>query len=140
MVAVVFYEKPGCLTNAGQKALLADCGCELTVRNLLTEPWTEVSLYEFLRALPVAQWFNPAAPRIKSGEIDPAAQDTGSAMTLLLGDPLLIRRPLLDTGFGKTAGFDDSVILRRLGVCPESAARHQGCSNPGDAHGCGQAE
>lgn len=140
MAAVVFYEKPGCLTNARQKALLAGCGCELTVRNLLTEPWTEASMYEFLRALPVAQWFNPAAPRIKSGEIDPAAQDMRSAMTLLLGDPLLIRRPLLDTEFGKTAGFDDPTVLVPLGVYPEAAARHQGCSQPADTHGCGRAE
>ena len=64
MPAVVFYEKPGCLTNARQKALLERHGCRLTVRNLLSEPWTEARLYEFLQQKPVVQWFNPAAPKI----------------------------------------------------------------------------
>ena len=69
MPAVVFYEKPGCLTNARQKALLERHGCELTVCNLLSEPWSETRLYAFLENRPVAEWFNPAAPKIKSGEI-----------------------------------------------------------------------
>ena len=82
MSAVVFYEKPGCLTNARQKALLRSGGCELTVRNLLTEPWTEARLHAFLEALPVREWFNPGAPKIKSGEIDPALQNFAFSMTL----------------------------------------------------------
>jgi nitrogenase-associated protein len=130
MPAVVFYEKPGCLTNARQKRLLASRGCELTVRDLLTEPWTAAHLYEFLRAKPVAHWFNPSAPRIKSGEIDPVVLDEASAMDLLLRDPLLIRRPLLDTEYGKTAGFDDAVLLARLGVNVDFAQSHQACLKP----------
>lgn len=140
MPAVVFYEKPGCLTNAKQKALLESHGCDLTVRNLLSEPWTESRLYAFLRNRPVAEWFNPAAPRIRSGEIDPQAQDVRSAMALLLQDPLLICRPLLDAGFAKAAGFDDLAILGRLGVSADeirngyrSCARQDdsGCAEPG---------
>lgn len=137
MSAVVFYEKPGCLTNAAQKALLERHGCRLTVRNLLSEPWTEARLYAFLGDKPVAQWFNPAAPKIKSGEIDPHAHDPHSAMALLLREPLLIRRPLLDTPFGKAAGFDDSVLLRRLGVGADTVNdKHQTCARPDDNAGC----
>ncbi|WP_373507198.1 hypothetical protein [Thiocapsa sp.] len=40
MSSVLFYEKPGCLSNAKQKALLASLGHRVTVRNLLAEPWT----------------------------------------------------------------------------------------------------
>ncbi len=138
MPAVVFYEKPGCLTNARQKTLLASRGCELTVRNLLTEPWTEERLYLFLAARPVAEWFNPVAPRVTSGEIDPAAQDRDSAMALLLADPLLIRRPLLETEFGNSAGFDDVALLTRLGVYNDVSETHQGCSKSGDAPACAQ--
>ena len=136
MSAIVFYEKPGCLTNARQKALLRSRGCELTVRNLLTEPWTEARLYAFLGSLPVQDWFNPSAPKIKSGEIDPALQDATSAMALLLDDPLLIRRPLLDTEFGKTAGFDNAAILTPLGVYADIGDAHQSCSKPDDASAC----
>ena len=137
MHAVVFYEKPGCLTNARQKALLEGRGCELTVRNLLAEPWTATRLYAFLSNRPVAEWFNPAAPRIKSGEIDPQLQDRDSALALLLKEPLLIRRPLLDTGFGKTAGFDDITVLRPLGIsADELGAGIHSCSRPGNESGC----
>lgn len=138
MTAVVFYEKPGCLTNARQKTLLARSGCELTVKNLLTEPWTETALYAFLRARPVAEWFNDSAPRVKSGEIDLQAQDEASALALLLADPLLIRRPLLDTVFGKTAGFDDAGILKPLGVLDAVDERHQACSKPAAQAACAE--
>ncbi len=136
MPAVVFFEKPGCLTNARQKALLEGHGCKLTVRNLLAEPWTESRLYDFLGGRPVAEWFNPNAPRIKSGEIDPFRQDRASAMALLLQDPLLIRRPLLDTEFGKTAGFDDVTLLARLGVSAEIDEKSQRCARPDDSAAC----
>lgn len=136
MSDIVFYEKPGCLTNAKQKSLLQSRGYKLTVRNLLTEPWTEIRLYEFLGNMPVADWFNSAAPMIKSGQINPHEQDKASAMALLLEEPLLIRRPLLDTRFGKTAGFDNSAILSSLGIYPDADDRYQLCSKPGDTTGC----
>ena len=137
MAAVVFYEKPGCLTNAKQKALLKQHGCELTVRDLLSEPWTEQRLFAFMAHRPVAQWFNPAAPKIKSGEIDPDTLDQHSAMTFLLKEPILIRRPLLDTEFGKAAGFDDTELLQRLGVRAEQFGDgKQACSRPDDDAGC----
>jgi nitrogenase-associated protein len=136
MTVVVFYEKPGCLTNARQKALLRAHGCELSVRDLLSEPWTGARLGAFLEQLPVSHWFNPAAPRIKSGEIDPAAHDRHSALALLLSDPLLIRRPLLDTEFGKTAGFDDPRVLKPLGVYNQVVAEHRDCARTRDASSC----
>jgi nitrogenase-associated protein len=134
---VVFYEKPGCVTNARQRALLERHGCSLQVRNLLTEPWTEARLYEFLRGLPVADWFNPAAPAIRSGRVDPQAEDQHSALALLRADPLLIRRPLLDTRFGKTAGFADTELLRALGIPrAEPGAGYRDCARPTAATGC----
>lgn len=138
MNAVVFYEKPGCLTNARQKALLRAHGCELSVRDLLSEPWTEARLYTFLCTLPVAHWFNTAAPRVRSGEVDPAMLDAHSALALLLEDPLLIRRPLLDTAFGRIAGFDDPAILKALGVYEFVSADHSGCSAPRADSDCPQ--
>lgn len=137
MSVVVFYEKPGCVTNARQRALLERHGCRVKVRNLLTEPWTGVRLYEFLRGLPVADWFNPAAPAVRCGRIDPRVQDRRSAMTLLRADPLLIRRPLLDTRYGKSAGFDDMELLFRLGIPrAASATGFRDCARPAADDGC----
>ena len=139
MSAVVFYEKPGCVTNAKQKAMLERRGCRLTVRNLLSEPWNEERLYGFLHQLPVAEWFNPAAPKIKTGEIVPEALDIRSAMMLLLREPILIRRPLLETEHGKTAGFDDAQRLTNLGIpVGEIDAGYQACSKPVETDGCPQ--
>jgi nitrogenase-associated protein len=68
---VFFYEKPGCATNARQRRLLEAAGHRVVARNLLAEAWTAERLREFFQGTPVTEWFNPAAPRIKSGEVDP---------------------------------------------------------------------
>src|SRR6266581_3640923 len=73
MATITFYQKPGCKTNARQKQLLEAAGHIVTAKSLLTEPWTDERLCGFFGSTSVASWFNPAAPRIKSGEIDPAA-------------------------------------------------------------------
>ena len=95
MAHLVFFEKPGCGGNAKQRALLEAAGHTLDRRNLLTAHWTRERLLEYLAALPVAQWFNRAAPRVKSGEVQPEQLDADSALALLLAEPLLIRRPLM---------------------------------------------
>jgi nitrogenase-associated protein len=92
MTALLFFEKPGCGGNARQKAALLAAGHTLQVRSLLAEPWTRERLLAFLAPLPVAQWFNRAAPRVKNGEVQPEALDADAALALLLAEPLLIRR------------------------------------------------
>jgi nitrogenase-associated protein len=116
MTMVVFYEKPGCLGNVKQKQMLARLGHRLHVHDLLSEPWTAERLRPFFGALPVAAWFNPTAPRVKSGEVDPAALDEAGALSAMLADPILIRRPLLDTTHGCCAGFEPGPVLDALGV------------------------
>ena len=113
---VTFYEKPGCSSNARQKRALQAAGCHVQAHDLLHEPWTAVRLRAFLAALPVAQWFNPAAPRVKSGEIDPNALTAHAALALLLAEPLLIRRPLIEVDGWRTAGYDAAVLEQRLGI------------------------
>jgi hypothetical protein len=53
MSKIIFWEKPGCRGNARQKEILLASGRELEVRNLLTEPWTEVALSLFFGDRPV---------------------------------------------------------------------------------------
>ncbi len=115
MSHITFYEKPGCANNARQKVQLLQSGHRLTVLNLLTESWTADQLRPFFGSRPVADWFNKASPRIKSGEIDPTAMDEDQALAAMLEDPLLIRRPLLQDGNIRTAGFDSSIVQLWLG-------------------------
>ena len=96
MTTITFYEKLGCVNNTKQKALLVAAGHQVIACNLLTEPWTEDRLQAFFGERPVAEWFNRAAPRVKSGEIIPEKFDANTALQLMLADPLLIRRPLIE--------------------------------------------
>jgi arsenate reductase-like glutaredoxin family protein len=156
MARIVFFEKPGCTGNLRQKRLLADAGHTVLARNLLTEPWTAERLRGFFGARPVAEWFNRNAPKVKpqtrrpwraalasipsakSGEVVPEALDAESAMALLLAEPLLIRRPLLEANGRQEAGFDPPRIHAWLGLgmtaqvpLSEDCARSQPCPAPG---------
>lgn len=128
MAAVLFYEKPGCINNTRQKKILLELGHEVSVRNLLTEPWSTDRLRVFFGQQPVAQWFNSSAPRIKSGEVQIQGLGESEALALMVEDPLLIRRPLIETEFGRMAGFDPCELLDSLGVMLERDQDLQTCS------------
>ncbi len=114
MRLVVFYEKPFCAANAKQKQILRESGCTLIERNLLEHGLDRESLKSFLSEMPVADWFNPAAPAIKNGTITPLALAEEEAMDLLMGDPILIRRPLMIIGTEKLCGFDSAKVSEVL--------------------------
>ncbi len=116
MTKVIFYEKPGCINNGKQKKLLLEAGHELEVNNLLTTPWTVETLYPFLKNVPLANWFNRTAPRIKSGEVVPENLDEAKALELMIEDPLLIRRPLIQVEDVYTVGFDQEKIDAWIGL------------------------
>jgi len=118
MAQVIFYEKPGCGNNTKQKALLASAGHEVIARNLLTETWTPERLLDFFGTRPVTEWFNRAAPRVKSGELLPELLGETEALQLMLADPLLIRRPLIEANGRREAGFDQQLIHGWLGLTP----------------------
>lgn len=124
---LVFYEKPGCMGNRRQRKLLEAASCRLQVRDLLTEHWTAESLLMFFAGLPVTQWFNTSAPRIKSGEIDIDAVDEQQALAMMLEEPLLIRRPLMQYGNHYQAGFEDGPVLTALGIRLNDDAGLDGC-------------
>ncbi len=131
MAHITFYEKPGCGGNARQKSLLRAARHTLDVRDLLSWSWTAEALLAFLAPLPVVQWFNQAAPRIKSGEINPAALDADAALALLLAEPLLIRRPLMALGEARMVGFDAAKVHAWVGLgsnAPAPGASLEGCA------------
>jgi nitrogenase-associated protein len=116
MATVIFYEKPGCVNNTKQKALLEAAGHTVKAHNLLTENWTVETLRPFFGDLTVAEWFNYTAPRIKSGEIIPTELDEQTALNLMLNDPLLIRRPLIQVGVRQKVGFNHNKIADWIGL------------------------
>ena len=134
MSTVIFYEKPGCATNARQKLMLAQAGHTVVAKSLLTEPWTGERLQAFFAGTAVAKWFNQASPRVKSGEIDCDAVDAATAISLMLADPLLIRRPLVEADGQRCAGFDREPIPLLLGS--RDGQDVQGCSRPNASASC----
>ena len=116
MAEVIFWEKPRCIGNATQKALLKASGHGLEVRNMLTEPWTAETLRPFFGSRPVAEWFNASSPRVKSGEIAPEALTGAEALALMLADPVLIRRPLMQVGGARMSGFRQAEVHAWIGL------------------------
>jgi nitrogenase-associated protein len=116
MAHVVFFEKPGCANNARQKRQLEAAGHTLSVRDLLREPWTAEQLLSFFGRRPVAEWFNRAAPKVKSGAIDPERLDAASAIALMLAEPILIRRPLMEAEGARAIGFDPAHVDAWIGL------------------------
>jgi nitrogenase-associated protein len=134
MAPIVFYEKPGCAGNARQKKVLQEAGYQLEVRSILAEPWTAESLLAFFADLPIAQWFNRAAPAIKSGAIHPNILDRQQALAVLLQDHLLIRRPLLVVAGRHLVGFDPQLVAEALGV--QLAEPMEQCARKDHATSC----
>jgi nitrogenase-associated protein len=118
VATIQFYQKPGCATNARQKRRLEAAGHVVIARSLLTEPWTAEALRGFFGSMLVKAWFNPASPRIKSGEIALEKLDSTNAIALMLDDPMLIRRPLVEADGQRCAGFDREPVTSLLGDRP----------------------
>lgn len=128
---VVFYEKPFCAANAKQKQILRQSGCTLIERNLLEHGLEADSLRSFMGDKKVADWFNPAAPAIKNGEISPESLNENEAMELLMSNPILIRRPLMIIGTEKVCGFDEKrvseILDRYVEPMPKINCMEKGC-------------
>jgi nitrogenase-associated protein len=140
MSHVIFFEKPGCSGNARQRELLLKAGHTLDVRDLLSWPWSGDSLMEFLGELPVGDWFNRTSPRVKSGEVKPDVLSPRDALALLLADPSLIRRPLMQVGRRREVGFLAAVVDGWIGLEPlepSSCGGLEGCGDGGGGASCG---
>ena len=140
MATITFYEKPGCKGNLRQKTLLAAAGHTVQAKSLKTEVWTAERLLAFLGNLPITDWFNAAAPDIKSGEIVPKNLGSDEALKLLLNNPLLIRRPLMEIGEERQVGFDIAAVDAWIGLknvdLPEGNI--EACVHGSEGHGsCG---
>ena len=138
MATVTFYEKPGCINNTRQKKLLAAAGHQVVARNLLTEAWQADRLRTFFGTLAVRNWFNYSAPEIKHGEIEPDNLTEQEALALMLENPLLIRRPLMQVGDSLMAGFDQEAVDNWIGLKEiETNQDLENCPRPLAQPSCG---
>ncbi len=127
MTDLVFYEKPGCVGNGLQKSLLSRQGVRYQVRDLLSHPWTADSLRAFFGHKPVAEWFNSSAPQVKSGEIPVQSLSEEEALTLMLREPILIRRPLMALGEIRQSGFIPGPVIDALQIELDPKENLQDC-------------
>ncbi|NJD08024.1 MAG: hypothetical protein FIA97_16250 [Methylococcaceae bacterium] len=122
MAEVDFWEKPGCINNTRQKQLLRDAGHVLHEHDLLTESWEAERLRSFFGELPVADWFNRSAPAVKNGSVIPERLTEAEALRLMLQDPLLVRRPLMQVGSQRQVGFEAAAVDLWIGLTPKAAS------------------
>jgi nitrogenase-associated protein len=79
---------------------------------------------------PVGDWFNRSAPRLKHRALRPEALSEAEALALLIEEPLLIRRPLLECNDTRTAGFDPDFIAGWIGLATGQPPVDEGCPRP----------
>jgi nitrogenase-associated protein len=127
MATLIFYEKPGCIGNLRQQKLLRSQGIEFVVRDLISETWSAQRLRPYFEDKPVMQWFNVTAPRVKSGEFPIEELSEAEALALMVDDPILIRRPLLECGGLRQSGFGAGSVLSALGVVLSDTESFQDC-------------
>ncbi|MCA1941233.1 MAG: nitrogen fixation protein NifO [Caenispirillum bisanense] len=120
MAHVIFYGKADCPANAKQRRQLEAAGHTLDVRDLASEAWTPESLMAFFQGRPVGTWLNKLHPKVRTNAIDPDAQTPDKAIALMLADPDLIRRPLLQVGEQKRFGYDPVAIEAWIGLRPKA--------------------
>jgi nitrogenase-associated protein len=113
---VVFYEKKGCGGNARQKELLKKAGVEFEVKDILNTIWTKELLEGFFEGLSVENIFNMSALKIKNNALDIAVLSKEESIELMLKEPILIKRPLLEINQTKLCGFDIDKINALLHI------------------------
>ncbi len=113
---VVFYEKKGCGGNARQKELLKNEGVEFEVKDILNVVWTKDLLESFFKELSVENIFNMSALKIKNNALDITVLSKDEAIELMIKEPILIKRPLLEINQEKVCGFDIDKINALLNI------------------------
>ena len=136
MTMILFYEKPGCANNTKQKVMLVAAGHTVWAKSLLTEAWTAERLMTFFGTRPVAEWFNRASPKVKSGEVVPEQMQADKALGMMLKDPLLIRRPLIAANGRFEVGFEPALIDSWLGLSNKDKLDLESCANIQETKTC----
>jgi len=113
---VIFYEKPGCAGNKKQKDVLKANGINFEVRSILSTKWDRDRLNCFFEGLQKDAIVNQFAPKIKGGQIDINNYTKDQLIDLMLEDPILIKRPLIQVDDIKICGFDIPKLNKALNL------------------------
>jgi len=138
MRKLLFFEKPGCITNGKQKKWLRESGIDFQARNLLVEPWTAPRLRDFFGDLPLSEWINKNAPAVSSGEFTLENLTESELIQAMIEQPLLIRRPLFELGSQRWCGFDPQTLESKLAMESVAAAEtpDENCSHNNHEKAC----
>ena len=115
MAFIQFFEKPGCINGEKQKNILIEAGNILECVNILEHSWNREELALFIAVKDPTLIMNYTAPAIKKGEIIPANLSYDEAVTLMIENPLLIKRPLIRVDGMSVQGFTDERLTPYLG-------------------------
>lgn len=110
----LFFEKSGCGGNARQKELLKKHNITFEVRDLLNTKWSYEDLVGYFDGLEIVDMFNSFAPQIRDREIDITKLSKDEAINLMIKNPILIKRPLMQINGTKICGFDIDKINQLL--------------------------
>lgn len=115
MAFIQFFERPGCINGEKQKHILIKAGNVLECVNILEHPWSREELAQFFAANEPSLIMNYTAPAIKKGEIVPANLQYDEAVSLMIDNPILIKRPLIRVDGLSVQGFTDERLTPYLG-------------------------
>lgn len=116
MSFIQFFEKPGCINGEKQKRILMEAGNTLECINILEHPWSREGLSLFFAMEDPTQIMNYTAPAIKYGEIVPEKLSYERAIMLMIENPILIKRPLIEVDGTFIQGFMDERLTPYLGA------------------------
>lgn len=97
---------------------------------MLDTKWSVESLNSFFKDLDKEKIVNQFAPQVKSGEIDISKLSKDELVNLMIKEPILIKRPLIQVDDEKICGFDipklnsalslDLDSKKEIGTCQSS--------------------
>ncbi len=90
-------------------------GVELAERDIFKEPLTEAELVELTAMRPIRDLFSFKSPSFRKLGLDPESLTDRQMMSLVMGDPRLIRRPLVVTGGRIIVGNDQAALMEAFG-------------------------
>ena len=123
----LFFEKSGCGGNARQKELLKKHNITFEVRDLLNTKWSYEDLVGYFDGLEVADMFNSFAPQVRDKEIDITKLSKDEAINLMIKNPILIKRPLMQINGAKICGFDIDKINQLLNSSIQTDKKINNC-------------
>ncbi|MEW7983577.1 MAG: nitrogenase-associated protein [gamma proteobacterium symbiont of Phacoides pectinatus] len=133
---LLFWQKPGCEGNRRQLKLLHQQGFKPRVLSLFEQHWTASELKSFFSGKPLTDWFNTSAPAIKCGTINLETLDEDMALLMMVNDPILIRRPLMQYGSLKQAGFVAGAVIDELQITLNPQQQLDRCPQPDGLNHC----